>query len=1161
MENFKDIFADSFKTMDYFNENVLEKIFGKQNCDFGESEEYIKDDSDRKLADDANILSLTKVGSIETNEHPIDVFEAVMKDNCKIARSRVGIQALVRRKLGQFLNAFIIFHYQKPKDRSWRFSYLFKEGRQKDITNPKRFTYLFGNNYSGRTANERFNTLVGKVDIYGNSLITEKDLIDAFSIEALSNEFFRKYTEIYELFRDFATDKNNYPNYFDFADKEGKYVRDYVKKMLGRLVFLQFVQRKGWLKNEKGHPDYFFMQNLFNNCSKEDKEDFLDRVLEPLFFAMLNTLDAYRKSAFEKHNSNKDSAVKWDTKWLNQWTGLASIPYLNGGLFEQDELDKRRSKFKAEHFERLFNLFSEYNFTIDENDPDDAEVGIDPEMLGRIFENELEDNKDKGAYYTPKEIVQYMCSEALINTIESSFDKDTINGKIRKFIKTQSTDELSGNEAAKLLDILQKIRICDPAIGSGAFPMGLLNILFRCRIALGDNKIKDHSTIKREIIKNNIYGVDIEKGAVDIARLRFWLSLVVDEEFPKPLPNLDFKIMQGHSLVESVDGADLSDILESNTQNTALQTTIFDPKVNPIKRELKKLTHLYFQCELHEQREYLREQISALIKQQMEIQQIRFPKDIELFGNSDLFLWHTWFAEVFDNGGFDIVIGNPPYLKEGRASKEIFDKIKHTPYYFNKMDLWYAFGCKGIDLLKNKGVLCFIATNNWTTNSGASKLRNKVISDTKILQMCDFGDARIFESASIQTMIMMFQKDSETDGYTFDHRHLFIDSTYGDAMDLLIKKPTIQTSFITPTIKRSEFNVNKRNKNKVKFLTFSANESIFDKIMENEVVYLSDKEDKNAKIQKEISQGIVFPQDVLNKQNQKILGDGFYENQGIFALTKEELTAMDLSEKEKTLIKPFYTTEQIKRFYSNPNNDIWIIYTGSEFKKIHSMDNYPKLKKHLDRFQSILTSSNKPYGLHRSREQYIFEGEKILAQRKCARPIFSYSDFDCYVSQTFNIIQTKRCNMKFLTGLLNSKLVKYWLKYKGKMQGMNYQLDTEPLTSIPLVIPTKDRQETVAKLVDFIISLHKNPERKISEYVDNSYVQTVLEDIIDAVIFEMYFSKEFVAKNLHIYDKLQEIMCDDVAEFYKRRFRSALESDIKRMEVDLKSLLLPIISN
>ena len=1158
MENFKDIFADSFKTMDYFNENVLEKIFGKQNCDFGESEEYIKDDSDRKLADDANILSLKRVGSITTNEHPIEVFEAIIKDKIRIARSRVGIQALVRRKLGQYLNAFIIFHYQKTKqkdDDSWRFSYLFKEGRQKDITNPKRFTYLFGKNYSGRTATERFNTLANKVNSYGESLITDQDLIEAFSVEALSKEFFDKYTKIYETFRDFATNPDNYPTYFDFDGKDEKIVRDYVKKMLGRLVFLQFVQRKGWLKDENGMPDYSFMKHLFYNCKARDREDFLDRVLEPLFFVMLNTKDNNdRKDVFDKHNNDPQSAVKWDAYWYDKWTNAnAAIPYLNGGLFEEDELDRLRSKFKEEHFKSLFELFSEYNFTIDENDPDDAEVGIDPEMLGRIFEDELEDNKDKGAYYTPKEIVQYMCSESIINHLETYFaDCDTKN-KIRKFIKTQSNDGLSADEKKNIFEALSSIHICDPAIGSGAFPMGLLNILYRCRIALGDNG--EAASIKREIIENNIFGVDIEKGAVDIARLRFWLSLVVDENDPKPLPNLDFKIMQGNSLVESVDGVDMSNILQfTKDQVGTVQMTIFDDESDLIKRELKKLIHQYFKCEDHKRKQELIDDITNLIKKQMEVNKIDFPKDIKLFGNPRFFLWHTWFAEVFESGGFDIVIGNPPYLKEGRVSKEIFEVIKSTPYYQGKMDLWYAFGCKVIDLLKDNGILCFIATNNWTTNSGASILRNKVISDTKILQMCDFGDARIFESASIQTMIMMFQKDSETDGYTFDHRHLFIDSNYEDAKDLLIKKPTVQTSFIAPKIKRAGY-LNK-------YLTFSSNDSIFDKILENEVVYLSDKDDKNTKIQKEISQGIVFPQDVLNKQNQKILGDGFYENQGIFALTNNELNALDLSEREKTLIKPFYTTEQIKRFYSNPNNDIWIIYTGSEFKKVHSMDNYPKLKQHLDRFQSILTSSNKPYGLHRSREQSIFEGEKILAQRKCAfRPIFSYSNFDCYVSQTFNIIQTSRWNMKFLTGLLNSKLVKYWLKYKGKMQGMNYQLDTEPLTSIPLIIPSKDRQETVAKLVDFIISLHKNPERKISEYVDNSYVQTVLEDIIDALVFEMYFSKEFVAKNLHIYDKLQEIMCDDVAEFYKRRFRSALESDIKRMEVDLKSLLLPIISN
>ena len=226
------------------------------------------------------------------------------------------------------------------------------------------------------------------------------------------------------------------------------------------------------------------------------------------------------------------------------------IPYLNGGLFELEATDIPKSVFPADYFADLFDFFNQYNFTIDENDPNDAEVGIDPEMLGRIFENLLEDNKDKGAFYTPKEIVQYMCRESLIAYLQTDAEEES-KVSMRKFVTTHEVAELRSAEVFKVDKKLREVKICDPAIGSGAFPMGLLKELFDCRMAIeGSDEGKTPSEIKKDIIQNSIYGVDIEKGAVDIARLRFWLSLIIDEQTPHALPNMDFKIMQGNSLLE-----------------------------------------------------------------------------------------------------------------------------------------------------------------------------------------------------------------------------------------------------------------------------------------------------------------------------------------------------------------------------------------------------------------------------------------------------------------------------------------------------------------------------------------------------------------------------------------------------------------------------------
>lgn len=297
--------------------------------------------------------------------------------------------------------------------------------------------------------------------------------------------------------------------------------------MLGRITFLHFLQRKGWMCG-----DLNYMQNMFENSPY--KNDYLDSVLEPLFFGVLNTKLAEREALFTDYN--------WDKSLLNEWK---DIPYLNGGLFERDEDDELESRFPSDYFKRLFQFFSEYNFTIDENDPNDAEVGVAPEMLGKIFENLLEDKK--GAFYTPKGIVRYMCQESLIAYLETNIS--VTKEKIRQFVLSPEVGvtDIPENKKPKLHEVLEKVKICDPAIGSGAFPMGLLNELLHCHEVLsGENY--NRAEIKKSIIQNNIYGVDIEKGAVDIARLRFWLSIVVDEKTPSPLPNLDYRLCRATPL-------------------------------------------------------------------------------------------------------------------------------------------------------------------------------------------------------------------------------------------------------------------------------------------------------------------------------------------------------------------------------------------------------------------------------------------------------------------------------------------------------------------------------------------------------------------------------------------------------------------------------------
>lgn len=588
----------------------------------------------------------------------------------------------------------------------------------------------------------------------------------AFSVEALSDEFFDRYREQYADFIQYITGKRfvkvgskweekrlSKPNaaLMEAFDYNEKIIRDYVKKMMGRITFLHFLQRKGWMCG-----DLNYMQNMFENSLY--KNDYLDSVLEPLFFGILNTKPAEREALFADYD--------WDKSLLNEWK---DIPYLNGGLFERDKEDEPESRFPADYFKRLFQFFSEYNFTIDENDPNDAEVGVDPEMLGKIFENLLEDNKDKGAFYTPKEIVRYMCQESLIAYLETntSIAKD----KIRQFVLSpeEGVKDIPENKKPKLLTALENVKICDPAIGSGAFPMGLLNELLHCREVLSGDHY-DRAKIKKSIIQNNIYGVDIEKGAVDIARLRFWLSIVVDEETPSPLPNLDYKIMQGNSLIESFMGVDLSKLTyEKEYKKDKGEISLFDNEKNRLQKTVSHLLFSYYCCSDHDRKMTLQQEISDTINKQLEAQAYDSTildklKTINLAENSNFFLWHTWFSDVFnrdDKEGFDIVIGNPPYVSAVNMARTDEEKLLYKQSYpeaTGAYDMYVLFLLLGAKLSSN--IYCWIIPNKLLVADYAKKTLHKLKAECGLEKTIDVSVYDVFKNASVYPIIVLGNKVS-----------------------------------------------------------------------------------------------------------------------------------------------------------------------------------------------------------------------------------------------------------------------------------------------------------------------------------------------------------------------------------------------------------------
>lgn len=1082
---------------------------------------------------DANLIKRGgQIGEIKLDDgHSLAVFDFEVADKIDISRNRKGLRDIAARYVDQERNhgAWVFYHSHSKSD--YRLTYVSKQtyfSNDGELivneTAPKRYTFLLGPNEPCTTAAYRLNELQEHKD----GSLELKHITAAFSVERLNKEFFKEYKQQYGIF-------------LSELGEDKKENRDYVKKLLGRLVFIQFLQKKGWMGVpitsqgwKDGDKNYFL--NLVERNQGNDR--LLSDVLEYLFFDTLN---------LRRENDLADERLGSGIK----------IPYLNGGLFDKDSVDKLDVDFPYVLFKGLADFFSKYNFTIDENDPDDSEVGIDPEMLGHIFENLLEDNKDKGAFYTPKEIVQYMCENSIGQYLKTHLG-DSFEPSIYKLLRAKFVDEIVKDNAKQIYELLCKVRVCDPAIGSGAFPMGILNVLFQTRQLLYPYaKYKESFSlagIKRDIIQNNIFGVDIEQGAVDIARLRFWLALVVDEEVPQPLPNLDYKIMCGNSqLCRYALKTPISEVFKEYNKAGRAEARRRKTEWEDFTLEsYKQLVTDYL--EAHDNKSALREKIDEikrcfkvtlangdifeLQKAKAEVEDYEF---VTIFGHSrkdddptgyakakqnlqkqrekvseilnnqfykDSFEWRFEYPQLLDGKGdfigFDIIIANPPYLKEGRISKTFFEPYKSSPYYKGKMDIWYLFACNGLDLLNKDGILCFIATNNWVTSFGASKLRDKVMKETRICNLVDFGAVMMFESASIQTMIMMFQKDSISDDYSFDYRRLNMSkATEKEAIAALYNyENLLGLETFRPIVRRSSY--------EGKNFTFSRNGAVLDAIAQNpSVIYLRADE---------VAQGIVFPQDFLNAKNQRLLGDGYIVGEGVFVLTNGDLVRLELDSTEMEIMRPYYTTEQISRYYSNKQNDLWVIYTGSDFKSPERMRDYPRLKKHIDRFLPILTSDNRPYGLHRAREERFFSRPKVVAIRKSVeRPAFAYCDFDCYLSQTFNMIQTSRVDMRYLTGLLNSKLAAYWFKSKGKMQGANFQLDKEPLQQIPIAIPSSSVQNLISELVDYVIFLNI-AQSSVSELVSNVVVSQFFEKVIDACVFEVYFADHMKEKEIDVID-------------------------------------------
>ncbi|MGL2719454.1 DUF7149 domain-containing protein [Helicobacter pylori] len=863
--------------------------------------------------------------------------------------------------------------------------------------------------------------------------------------------------------------------------------------------------------------------------------------------------------------------------------------YKNSVLKKHEEYQKEKALPLLKY---LFEFLRLYDFTttpkdIKDNQNKSESCLINPSVLGLVFEK-LNGYKE-GSFYTPSFITSYMCKESITIIVLDKFNQtykiecDNLT-ELKNYLKNSYKED----KRKEYLQLLLTLRVCDPAVGSGhflvsalnemvwiAYELGLIASLYRHDLKLENDEIIIHTPedkvfkytipysendphhhiqkelfeLKKSIIENCLFGVDINPNSCEITKLRLWIELLKYSYYIfengkntnalETLPNIDINIKCANSLISRfnlnddlkkipnikqkiqeykdlvaqykdpnplypLNKADLINKIQ-DLKNT-FSLTLKDPRTKAelektIEKHIKKYNFFalddkslldglnYFIPSLFGTLKLSPKEEEEAFASYGRIRVLRKKLDDALSGREyqNAFEWRFEFPEVLDDEGdflgFDCIIGNPPYIKEG-GNKELFASTKRLRTYQGKMDIWYHFVGIGLEILKQNGVLSFIATNNWTTNAGAEKLRNILLRETQFILLIDFGDYRVFESADIQTMIMCFKKIISPNQYFFDYRKI------------IAKKPS-DTNRIT-LLQRKEcegnlyLNAKIEKKNLInKTLFFSHFNSIFNTILKNAILFLN---------KKEITNGIHPHYDRINKKINEKFSNQFFNGEGIFVLSEAEKNNLKLSQKEMKLLKPSYETAEIMKYLTLSQNQHWIIYTDSSFKNPKSMDDYPNLKKHLDRFKEVITSDNKPYGLHRARDERFFTGNpRIIVLRKCAKePIFSYVNFDCYVSATFYIIKTKRFDSKFLVGLLNSLLIRFWLKHRGKVQGNNYQIDKEPLMNIPLIKITKSNKPTADKiiaLVDKILQAKaKDPKANTQK----------LEKEIDALVYQLY---------------------------------------------------------
>lgn len=975
--------------------------------------------------------------------------------------------------------------YASPDLEDWRFSLVRMEYQlavdektgkvkpEEKLTPARRFSFLVGEHEPNHTAQQQL------VSILENDRDnpTLEALEKAFDIESVTKRFFKDYKERFlELQEELERVREGDSRVGEEFTRRGLESANFAKKLLGQIVFLYFLQKKGWLGVERGQPwgsgPKNFLPALFAN---QKYENFFDEILEPLFYEAL--------------------AVERPDHVLGRLN--CKIPFLNGGLFEPTGgYDWQGTEILIDNavFENIFATFDLYNFTVREDEPLEKEVAVDPEMLGKVFENLLEvrDRKSKGAFYTPRAIVHYMCQESLINYLDTALnlrpdplaqkppvqddmfaaskptqetmavmkydsivpraDIETLIRKGELALQHEAAREAGASSyeavipasvrahARELDEALADVKICDPAIGSGAFPVGMMHEIVRAREVLtaylpssfgmprhaeqgaGGEGVRTTYNLKRHAIQHSLYGVDIDPAAVDIAKLRLWLSLVVDEEDYKnikPLPNLDYKIVAGNSLL-------------------GVEKDIFN---HHLFEELEALKPLYFEANNPAKKKALKEKIDTLI--------------VQLTGDKAIFDFEIYFSEIFHSkGGFDVVIGNPPYVSHDKIKVKRYLKNNYTAYE-PFADLYCYFLEKSIVVQNTTGTLCFITSNSYIKSEYGKPCRKFISRKNKIISIINIEDFQLFETAIVNSAILLSQRKIEIEqpdawvtNSIFDGKLNFEDFVMSNRFRYPQKEFASEYWALFP---RNLLDV----KNKIE----KAGRTL---------------DDLGAKIRLGIATGANYAFVIDQEKRQQLI---------------------EMDAKNSEIIKPILRGRDIFQYrYEQPNLYILLTRNGIDVKQ-----HYPTIYSHLDSFGEKFKNRG-AQGQHwtnlRACSFYDdFKLDKIVWIELTDKGRFALSSEEVYlVNSAYFMLPPDGFSAKYLLSILNSKLIHFYLSLIAETSGMGTtRWIKNHVKKFP--IPQPLTSEHIDALVTEILATKRaNPSADVS----------ALEAEIDQLVYDLY---------------------------------------------------------